>query len=1056
MTKKNNSWFALFLVLVIALPAGSQTHQASVRGVVTDESGKRVAGAGLNLIHVETNDARTATTDEQGNYAFTALRPGAYRLEVQQRGYKKHVEQVGMEVNQELRVDVTLSVGPISEEIVVNAPEAPLRTDSQAVGTVIENRNVTGLPLDGRNFLELGLLAPGTAPSAEGSPNTVRGEFAISVNGAREDANSFLLDGVYNVDPKLNGVAVSPSPDAIREFEMLTHTYDASFGRNGGGQVNVVLRSGANAFHGTLYEFFRNAALDARNFFAPAGEGDPKYQRNQFGAALGGAIVKNSTFFFGDYEGTRLREGITRVATVPTLAEREGDFSNSALIPINPFTQQPFPGNRLPDQAINPIGRNIAALFPAPNRPGSSGNFVSSPVQRDRNDQFDVRIDHLIGSSSQLTARYSFADRDLFSPFAGATFAAVPGFGVDVPRRAQNFMIGDTHIFSSSLVNEARFAFTRVAGGVTQEGAGTSLNQQVGLPELSSNPRDFGLSFITVSGFSPLGDEFNNPQESVINVFQILDNASYSRGRHLIKFGGDIRAMQQNAFRDVQARGFLNFVNQAFTGNALADLLLGLPVVTGGARLDNPQRLRGESFSLYVNDSFRIRPDLTISAGLRYEYNSAPVDEDDRANLYDPATRSLVRVGTNGIPRAGYEADRNNLAPRVGFAWSIDEHTVLRSGYGVYFNQAALAPSEGLYFNQPFFDFKLFVQLPNFLITLFDPFPANYPIQIPGSAFAFQRDLRTPYMQHWNIGIQRQLGKSRVLEVAYVASKGTKLINARDINQPAASPAPFNPRPDFQFADITFEESSGSSSYNSLQTKFEQRLAAGLTLLASYTWSRSIDNASGFFASAGDANFPQDSFNIRAERGRSNFDVGHRMSISYGYDLPFGRGRALMADNGWVTSLLTGWQSFGVITLQSGRPFTVALVQELDNSNTGRSSLGFGANDRPNVVGNPELDDRGPDRWFNTAAFALPQFGTFGDAGRNIVTGPGFQNVNLSLMKTTRLKEGLDLQFRAEAFNLFNHPNFDQPDNFFLSPTFGRILSAKSPRHIQFGLKLLF
>jgi hypothetical protein len=241
-----------------------------------------------------------------------------------------------------------------------------------------------------------------------------------------------------------------------------------------------------------------------------------------------------------------------------------------------------------------------------------------------------------------------------------------------------------------------------------------------------------------------------------------------------------------------------------------------------------------------------------------------------------------------------------------------------------------------------------------------------------------------------------------------------------------------------------------------LQTKFEQRLAAGLTLLASYTWSRSLDNASGFFASAGDANFPQDSFNIRAERGRSNFDVGHRMSISYGYDLPFGRGRALMADNGWVTSLLTGWQSFGVITLQSGRPFTVALVQELDNSNTGRSSLGFGANDRPNVVGNPELDDRGPDRWFNTAAFALPQFGTFGDAGRNIVTGPGFQNVNLSLMKTTRLKEGLDLQFRAEAFNLFNHPNFDQPDNFFLSPTFGRILSAKSPRHIQFGLKLLF
>jgi hypothetical protein len=311
-------------------------------------------------------------------------------------------------------------------------------------------------------------------------------------------------------------------------------------------------------------------------------------------------------------------------------------------------------------------------------------------------------------------------------------------------------------------------------------------------------------------------------------------------------------------------------------------------------------------------------------------------------------------------------------------------------------------------------------------------------------------------MQQWNVSLQRQLGKSRVLELAYVGSKGTKLITARDINQPEPSPAPFNPRPRPQFDDITLEESSANSNFNSFQARLEQRLDAGLTLLAAYTWSRSLDNASSFFASSGDPNFPQDSNNTRAERGRSNFDVGHRFSLSYGYQLPFGKGRRYLADNGWVSSVFGGWETFGIVTLQAGRPFTVALLADIDRSNTGRSTLGFGANDRPNVVGDPDLNDRGPDGWFNTAAFALQPFGTFGDAGRNILDAPGFQNFDVSLMKTASLGERIALQFRAEAFNLFNHANFNQPDNFFGSPTFGQILSAKSPRHIQFGLKFLF
>jgi hypothetical protein len=1058
--KLKSALVLLLASLLAASPALGQTHRASVRGAVTDASSTRLAGVVMRLVNEETNELRSAATGDDGEFVISMLPPGSYRLEVGQTGYKKYTQRLVLRVNQELRLDVRLEVGDIAEEIIVTAPRTPLKKDTPSLGTVIENRQVAGLPLDGRNFLELSLLAPGAVPAAPGSAGSVRGDFAFSVNGAREDGNNFLLDGVYNVDPKLNTFGVQPPVDAVREFEILTSTYDASFGRNGGAQVNVVLKSGSNQFHGTAFEFFRNAALDARNFFAPPDQPRPQYQRNQFGFSLGGPISRDRTFVFGDYEGTRSREGITRVTNVPTLEERSGDFSRSLFrAPINPFTQQPFPGNRIPAEFIHPVGRAIANLFPLPNRDVPFENFVSSPASRDRNDHFDIRLDHSLSGSSTLTARYSFADRDLFEPFTGPTFAAVPGFGVDIPRRGQNAMLSETHVFSPAFVNEARVALSRVASAVNQEGRGTSLNRQVGLPELSTNPRDFGLSLITISGFSRIGDEFNNPQDSVTNVFQVLDNATYARSKHLIKFGFDFRAAQQNAFRDVQSRGFLNFSDQVpITGNALADLLLGLPALTGGARLDNHQHLRTESYNFYIHDDYRVARNLTVSAGLRYEYNSPAVDIDDRANVFDLATRSLVRAGSGGVPRSGYESDRNNFAPRLGFAWTLgnDGNTVVRAGYGVYYDQSALAPGEGLYFNPPFFDFNLFFSLPGLPLTLTDPFPAVFPVALPKSAFAFQRDLRTPYMQHWNANVQRQLGRSRILEVAYVGSKGTKLLAARDINQPRPSAAPINPRPIIQFDDINILESRANSNYNSLQVRLNQRLDFGLSFLSSYTWARSIDDASAFFSSAGDPNFPQDSLNVRAERGRSNFDVRHRFSLSYSYDLPFGEGRALASDGGWVSKVLTGWQTYGIVTLQTGRPFTVALLSDIDNSNTGRSTLGFGANDRPNVVGDPSLSRRGPDRWFNTAAFAFPPFGSFGNAGRNILEGPGYQNVNASLVKNTALAEGVNLQLRAEFFNLFNHPNFDLPDNFLGSPTFGRILSADSPRHIQFGLKLLF
>jgi hypothetical protein len=1051
----------LFALLCVAPAAFAQTHRASIRGTVADPNESVIVGAAVTLVNETTNERRTVVTDDEGEYSLAALPPASYRVEVEASNFRKGERKIVLQVNQEARLNIRLEVGVAATEIdPIYGEPSLLKQDSPALGTVIEERQITELPLDGRNFLELALLAPGIAPAAPGSAGSVRGDFAFSANGAREDSNNFLLDGVYNLDPKLNSFGVRPPVDGIQEFEISTSTYDASFGRNAGAQVNVISKSGTNALHGTLYEFHRNAALDARNFFAPADQPDPKYIRNQFGFSLGGPLRRDRTFFFGDYEGTRTREGVTRITNVPTLAERNGDFSQTLFArPFNPFAQQPFAGGVIPVEFQNPVGRAIANLYPLPNRNAPFANFVSSPTSTDRNDNFDVRVDHRFSDVSTLTARYSFGDRDLFDPFTGQTFSLVPGFGNFVPRRSQNLMLGETHVVSPAFVNEARFAFSRVASAVTAEGRGASLNRQVGLPELSANARDFGLSFITITGFSPIGDEFNNPQGSASNVFQFLDNATYVRGAHLAKFGFEFRALQQNAFRDVQSRGFLTFSDRfPLTGNALADLLLGFPALTGGARLDNHQHLRGESYALYANDSFRITPRLTLSAGLRYEYNSPPVDAEDRANLYDPATRTISRVGTNGVPRSGYEADRNNFAPRIGLAYTLNESgtTVLRGGYGIYYDQPALAPGEGLYFNAPFFDFNLYFSLEGLPLTVNNPFPSNFPVPLPDTALAFQRDLRTAYMQHWNVNVQQQLGASRVLEIGYAGSKGTKLLTARDINQPRPSTLPFVLRPVAQFDDINLIESRGNSNYHSLQVRLQQRLTGGLALLSSYTYSKSIDDASNFFTSAGDPNFPQDSQNPRLERGRSNFDVRHRLSTSFSYELPFGRGRRFLDGGGLATTLLSGFQFNGIVTLQSGRPFTVALLSEIDNSNTGRSTLGFGANDRPNVAGDPAAVARTPERWFDTSAFTFPAFGTFGNAGRNILDGPGYRNVNASLLKNTRLSERVNLQLRLEAFNLFNHPNFNLPDNFLGSPTFGRILSAREPRHLQFGAKLLF
>jgi hypothetical protein len=1041
---------AAVCIAPLAAEAAAQTARATIRGIVLDQTGARLPGVQITVLREETNEARRGVSDAHGNFAFPELPAGPYTIEATLKGFSVFRNRAELTVGQELWLEPELTV-TATAAVLTGGPEsrAPLlEANSPALSTLIDRDQVANLPLDGRNFLELALLAPGTVPAPQGSASSVRGDFAFSTNGGREDFNNYILDGVYNIDPKLNTPAVRPPVDGIREFEVVTSTYDASFGRNAAGHVNVLTRSGANLFSGSAYEFFRGSAMAARNHFAPQDEDEPEYNRNQFGAAIGGPLAKNRTFFFLDYERMRLREGLTRVTNVPTAAERAGDFSQSAFPPPrDPQSGQPLPGGRVPPFFIHPIGAAIASLYPLPNRATPLANYVSSPEQRDDVHQFDVRLDHNASTGLRLTGRYSLSDRGLIEPFAGTGFATIPGFGNDVSRRGQNLAAAATFA-TGRYVNDLRVGYTRVGISVFPEDASIT-NSSIGLPTLSNNPRDAGLSLINVAGFSPVGHEYNNPQESTATTIQIADTASAAFGAHLLKVGAEWYGVRQSAYRDVQARGFLTFVQQGYTGNALADLLIGLPVLTGGAQLDNPQNLRASTVSLFANDDWRVARPLTISLGLRYDYSTPPHDKDDRANLYDPVTGSLVQVGTGNVPRGGYESDGNNFAPRMGFAWSVDElqRWVVRGGYGVYYNQGALATGEGLYFNPPYFNLGVYFPAPGLPpLTLDDPFPANFPVFVPQSATAYQTNLRTPWLEHWNVNLQYMLSRSRAFEVGYVASRGHDLIAARDLNQPAASPAVPNLRPNPLFADITYIESRASSKYNALQLKFRQQSNAGLSALASYTYGKSTDDASGFFTSTGDANFPQNSLDPGAEQGPSSFDVRHRLAVSLAYDLPF-------SGNLW----LDDWQLQAVAAWETGRPFTVAIHPDIDVSNTGRSNLGFGYNDRPNVSGDPALSesDRSETQWFRTSAYSMPAFGTFGNSGRNTLTGPGYRNVNLAAIKYIPVGAAR-LQARFEVFNLFNTTNLDLPDAFLGSPTFGQVLSAGPPRRVQLGVRVLF
>ena len=1078
----------VLLAALFAPPLYCTGPTGMVVGTVSDPSGAVVAEAQVTVRHIGTNAARVAKTDTDGNYAVTLLPPGQYQVTAERTGFRRaSYNGVKVDVDQTVRVDFALQLGEVTQEVVVEEPVPLIQTDTSALGQVVDQVRVSQLPLDERNFLTFALLVPGAQLAAEGSQNSTQGG-ALSVNGAREQSNNFLLDGVDNNDLYINQYTVLPSVDAIQEFKVESGNYSAEFGRSGGAQVNIALKSGTNQVHGGLFEYLRNRHLDAKNFFdqpdcastsVPGTCAEiPRFDRNQFGGTLGGPIHRDTTFFFVSYEGLRLRQATTRQATVPSQVERQ-----FALMAVPPAFR-------------NPAGEAVFNLFPAANvgpNLATSNLFVASPAIRNSVNLGLVRVDQYFGRNDTLSGHYTIFQEHRFNPYDPLNeFTNLPGYGSFSKNRGQNVAISLTHIFNSRWLNDFRFGFNRLRAGIFQEHSGDNINQQLGFPTVLTNPVDFGFPNVEVLGYDGFGEPINYPQDRKDNTFHWVENLAWNPGgSHQIRMGADIRYFRLNSFLDFLARGDWFFLDSGSPMPnpvaALAQLLAGFPDFAVAAQGNTDNGLRTTSWNFYFQDDIRLRPRFTLNVGLRYEYNSPTVEVEDRFSVPDLSANSLtctpqpdcqfIRAGTQGIPRATYDKDLNNFAPRIGFAWRplASERFVIRSAYGIFYDQVILNANIFPRFNPPFY-----------AVTFFPNSGTNVIQDIlnqPGFAFVqpnmMARNFRSGYMQQWNLNMQYELRPNWVLDLAYVGSKGTNLAATRDLNQPRPG-APFGPFP--QFSSILVIESRASSIYHSLQLRSEKRFTRGLAFLAAYTWSRSIDDASAVFGSGVTSGLPQDSQNPIADRGLSDFHTQHRFVLSYIYELPFGTGRHWLSDRGVLTAVLGQWQVAGILSVQTGHPFTVNR-----GSTASQTSLtAFGISDRPDVLADPFQPGpvtanpdpacqttrsqgglaadrvRVPESWFNPCAFADPSPTRFGTTGRNTLVAPGLANFDIAIAKDIPLwRENHRLQLRADFFNLFNHPNFDAPSRTLGSATFGSIGSAnafgnKPPRQIQIGLKYVF
>ena len=1009
----------------------AQVTSGSISGFVLDTSAAAVPKAEVSLLEARHGVKRAMAVDAGGHYQFSQLPPGVYTLSARaDRFGESVVKEISVNVDARLRVDITLAPAGLRSQVEVTASVRPLQTESADLGTVIDRSRVEALPLNRRDFLQLALLVAGVLPPVEDSELSSRGSFAMHANGAREEFNNFLLDGVDSNDPDVNRYNLQPPVDAIQEFKIATNSYSAEYGRSAGGQVNVITRSGGNSWHGFAYDYLRNRVLDANNYFDPSGNN--KYIRNQFGGGLGGPLRRDRTFVFANFDGLRERQGLTRLGSVPVTAIRGGDLSSLPGAVFDPFTRQPFPNKQIPASRIAPLSAKVFALFPTPNRPGAAANYLAQPTGQDQQNQVNLRGDHYASARDILTFRYSFGSKNLAEPYAEDN-TDLPGFGDSVKDRGHNALAQYQRVLGPRSVNVLLLGFNRLQRSILPENVTQDVNKLWGVNWLPQKPIDFGYPAITVAGYSRVGDVTQLPIDRAGNTYQLHDSLGLVRGAHSLKLGFEARHMQHNGINDLLSRGSLSF-SGALSGAGPSDLLLGLPSFGVQSQSDAVQTLRTTATNVYVQDDWKLRPGLTLNLGLRYEYNTPPTDPTDRMSVLNLATGQLSRVGQNGVSRSGTRPDRNNFAPRVGFAWSPGSRTTIRGGYGVFFDSGLLVANTSLYFNPPYFNIRAFFPTATSLLTLADPFLTRGGITPAASLSSLSPDMTQAYLQHWNLNIQHQISSVGVLTVSYGASKGTHLIRSRDFNQPAPGAGDLaRRRPLPAFSNIFLIESGGNSNFNSLQVSLTRPLSRGLSMIAAYTYSKSIDDTSAFLGVKADKNFPQNSSSFAAERAASSFDVRQRTSISAVWQLP--------------GSLLKGFQLSSIVSGNTGQPLTPLL--RFDNSNTGNTGGTYG-NDRPNVAGNPNSGPRTTQQWFNTAAFTTPARYTFGNAGRNIIRGPGLFTADASLARRFQLKERLVLQLEAQAFNLTNQTNFNIPQLFVDEPaSFGRIFSARSPRQLQ-------
>ncbi len=1126
----------------------AQVDRGSIVGLVTDPAGARVEGAQVTVTNLAANQSIVLTTDGAGQYAADLLRIGGYSITVEKSGFQKAVQSsVDVGVNQTVRVDIALRVGSATESVQVTGAAPLLQTEASSLGTIETERRISELPLNGRNFIQLAYLGPGANGGQTGT-NVSGGVFeneraneAVSVNGLRVSNNNFLLNGVDNNEFGLGGVIVLPPPDAIQEFRTEENSMSAEFGR-GGAAVNVVLKSGSNQIHGGAYEFIRNDKLDAVNYF---NQGQQPFKRNQFGAFLGGPIRKNRTFIFGDYEGSRLRESQPFLSTVPTANERAGNFTDrltgDTFSPcatpspadtfdtgtiFDPFSTHDYTCgdgsvvslrnpissgaqlNVIPTASINSVGQNVANFYPQANLPGLTNNYLANQNHVNNQDSFDVRLDHRFRDQDQMFASYSFGDVRSQRPGPlGPLWGGSDCCPSASNSRAQHLGLGYTHTFSPQLLNDLHGGYFRYAVNALPFNFGKSIGtDELGIPNAnrSTDPNSSGLTNIDIAGFTPLGDSMYLPEHVFENIFQVADTVTWIRGRHSLKLGVDFRRQQRNFYQVTAPRGFYDFggvytndLSTANGGNGLADLLLGIPDANEQDFLLGLYPTRYWDFGGFAQDDFRIRPNLTINLGLRYDITSPA---NGRVGNFDLNQAIVVTsYGQNPVPHAGVQFDKGDWAPRIGFAWSVQRNTVVRSAFGVFYSpEANIFDDLGL--NPPQLTFLASTFNPGAIPSAAQLISTGFPSALPvGDATNISGPVKTtgpkriiPRIMEWNLGVQHQFGDNFLAQIGYVGTRANHLWNheASDLNQPLqildtnfCGPDPNNCIPNFgrryfnqqpnMTAVLPLDYPQLQMFYNAFQASLNKRFANGFNFLAAYTFAKNLGNADGNVGG-----FIQNSYRADLEHGPVVPDLRHRFTLSYLYELPIGRGRRFMGGMSSVAdAILGGWQVAGITSAQSGEAVTAVMSSDL--SNTGSFSY------RPDQVVNPydfsfntasqgtDFGCTNPghqtlDCWFNQAAFTAPALApgqqsahSFGNSRIGNLRGPDLVDFDFVLQKNFKIRESQQVEFRAEFFNLLNHPNFGLPGGGSAVPVDvpgGASITNTSTdnRQIEFALKYTF